>query len=202
MINTHNEVELYGIINSEFQYNHEVFGERFYNVTVKVKRLSETYDIIPCLISERSVDVSKDMTGTFVKIQGAFRSHNKHVDGKTRLMLAVYVKDIRIDESQQEEFKNSISLKGYIVKQPIYRKTIESKREITDIILASNRSYFRTDYIPCIFWGRNARTASTFEIGKEIKVSGRIQSRKYIKKISETELYEKVAYEVSISKII
>lgn len=192
-----NNVELCGVIDSEFEFNHELFGEKFYTVYVKIKRLSEIYDIIPCLISERLIDTSKNMIGTQVKIDGQFRSFNKHIsENKSKLLLSVFVRDIEI--GCESRLTNEIELIGYIVKEPVYRKTPLGK-EICDLILAVNRPYGKTDYIPCIVWGRNARYSGTLSVGDKVKLAGRIQSRNYQRKLSETEIDPviRTAYEVS-----
>lgn len=194
---TNNYVELCGVIDSEFRFNHEVFGEKFYLVDIKIKRLSEIYDIIPCLISERLINTSKNMIGTQVKIDGQFRSFNKHIsENKSKLLLSVFVRDIEI--GCESRLTNEIELIGYIVKQPVFRKTPLGK-EICDLILAVNRPYGKTDYIPCIVWGRNARFSRTLNIGDKVKLAGRIQSRNYQRKLSETEIDPviRTAYEVS-----
>ena len=173
----HNQVEVCGRINSAFEYSHEIFGEGFYTVKLLVNRLSEATDEIPLLISERLVDVTKDYKGMLVRACGQFRSFNKH-----------------------EENRNHFILDGFICKQPVYRMT-PLGREICDILLAVNRSYGKSDYIPCICWGRNARFAGNLEIGSRIQLIGRIQSREYQKRVSENELIRRVAYEVSVNKL-
>lgn len=197
-----NNVELCGILESKFEFNHEVLGEKFYLCYVKIKRLSETYDAVKCLVSEKLIDVSKDMSGMNAKIQGSYRSYNKQENGKTSLELYVFVKEISVNETQEIEFANNITLSGYLVKEPVFRRTTMSNRDIADIIIAVNRQYKKTDYIPCILWGRDARFISQFDIGSKVELTGRIQSRKYLKKLSETEIIEKTAYEVSVNKII
>ena len=181
-----NQVTMMGEIVSPFLFSHEVFGEGFYMVEVDVKRLSNSKDRIPLMISERLIDVSKDYTGEFIMVNGQFRSYNRHEEMKNRL----------IDGAKT----NQILLDGYICKQPVYRKT-PLGREIADLLLAVNRPYGKSDYIPCICWGRNARFASAFEVGEHVQVVGRIQSREYTKKITETETQKRVAYEVSVSKL-
>ena len=186
-----NRVSVIGEIVSGFTFSHEVFGEGFYMVDVAVNRLSEQADIIPLMISERLIDVHKDYSGSTVECIGQFRSYNRHEGIKNRLMLSIFVREIHFIE----EF-----LDGYICKPPIYRKT-PLGREIADILLAVNRPYGKSDYIPCISWGRNARFASSFEVGTRVRVWGRVQSREYTKKLSETECEKRIAYEVSISKL-
>lgn len=196
-----NQVTIMGTIASGYQFSHEIFGENFYMVDVEVPRLSESADIIPIMISERIVDVETDATGMNVVINGQFRSYNRHESKKNRLLLSVFARDLEfVDEVMENEKTNQIYLDGYICKPPVYRKT-PLGREITDLLLASNRPYGKSDYIPCICWGRNARYASSFEVGMRCMVWGRIQSREYMKKISEDEMEKRIAYEVSVSKL-
>lgn len=190
-----------GEVVTEFTFSHEVFGEGFYMMEVSVRRLSNSEDRIPVMVSERLLDVSKDYTGEFLMVNGQFRSYNRHEEQKNRLVLSVFAREIAfIGEETDGAKTNSIFLDGYICKLPIYRKT-PLGREIADLLLAVNRPYGKSDYIPCICWGRNARYASEFEVGGHVQIYGRIQSRKYIKKLTETETQERTAYEVSVSKL-
>ena len=196
-----NQVTIIGEVASGFTFSHEVFGEGFYMVDVLVKRLSNSDDCIPLMVSERLIDVSQDYTGEYIMASGQFRSYNQHEEKKNRLVLSVFVREISFVEEEVDGAKtNSILLDGYICKRPIYRKT-PLGREIADLLLAVNRPYGKSDYIPCICWGRNARFASGFEVGEHVQVLGRIQSREYVKKLSETETEKRVAYEVSVSKL-
>ena len=196
-----NQVTIMGEVASVFTYSHEVYGEGFYMVDVLVKRLSNSEDRIPLMISERLIDVTQDYTGEFIMVSGQFRSYNRHEELKNRLVLSVFVREVEfIDEEMDGAKTNSILLEGYICKKPIYRKT-PLGREIADLLLAVNRPYGKSDYIPCICWGRNARYASGFEVGEHVQILGRIQSRDYVKKISETETETRTAYEVSVSKL-
>lgn len=196
-----NQVTIMGTIVSGYRFSHEIFGENFYMVDVQVPRLSESADIIPIMISERIVDVEVDASGANVIINGQFRSYNRHESKKNRLLLSVFARDIEfVDMVLENEKTNQIYLDGYICKPPVYRKT-PLGREITDLLLASNRPYGKSDYIPCICWGRNARYASSFEVGARCMVWGRIQSREYMKKINEEETERRIAYEVSVSKL-
>ena len=196
-----NQVSIVGEIISDFQYSHEVYGEGFYMVEVEVKRLSNSEDRIPLMISERLIDVTQDYTGEYIMVHGQFRSYNRHEEQKNRLVLSVFVREISFMEEEPDGTKtNSIWLDGYICKEPIYRKT-PLGREIADLLLAVNRPYGKSDYIPCICWGRNARYASGFEVGEHVQLLGRIQSREYVKRISDTETEKRIAYEVSVSKL-
>ncbi len=196
-----NQVTIMGEIASPFIFSHEVYGEGFYMVDVHVKRLSNSEDNIPLMISERLIDVSQDYTGEFIMVNGQFRSYNRHDEQKNRLVLSVFVREVEFIEEELDGAKtNNIFLDGYICKLPVYRKT-PLGREIADLLLAVNRPYGKSDYIPCICWGRNARFASGFEVGEHVQIIGRIQSREYIKKLTETETEKRVAYEVSVSKL-
>ena len=196
-----NQVTIMGVVASGFTYSHEVFGEGFYMADVLVKRLSNSNDRIPLMISERLIDVTQDYTGEAIKVSGQFRSYNRHEEQKNRLVLSVFVREIHFLEEFTDYTKtNQIFLEGYICKEPIYRKT-PLGREIADMLLAVNRPYGKSDYIPCIAWGRNARYASGFGVGSHVCVWGRVQSREYTKKLSETECEKRVAYEVSVSKL-
>ncbi len=168
-----NQVLVIGKIISDFTYSHEIFGEGFYMAEAEVTRLSDSCDVIPLMVS----------------------------------VLSVFVRELEfLDEEEYEQYAgensrtNQIFLDGYICKEPVYRKT-PLGREIADLLLAVNRPYGKSDYIPCICWGRNARYASTFQVGARCEVWGRIQSREYMKKLSEEEVEKRVAYEVSVSKL-
>nr|MBP3598138.1 single-stranded DNA-binding protein [Eubacterium sp.] len=196
-----NQVNVYGEVTSEFTFSHEVYGEGFYMVHLSVRRLSNVYDTIPLMVSERLIDVSKDYRGKFIEACGQFRSYNRHEENRNRLVLSVFVRDLRVDDEEMESEKpNYIFLDGYICKSPIYRKT-PLGREIADLLLAVNRPYGKSDYIPCICWGRNARFADGFEVGEHIQLWGRIQSREYQKKLDEDLFETRVAYEISVSKL-
>ena len=196
-----NQVVIMGEVVSEFTFSHEIYGEGFYMVDVVVTRLSESADIIPLMVSERLLDVTKDYRGSKIMVMGQFRSYNRHEERKNKLVLSVFAREIEFVEEIGESSKtNQIFLDGYICKEPIYRKT-PLGREIADLLLAVNRPYGKSDYIPCICWGRNARFASGFEVGTRCAIWGRIQSREYVKKISESEAEKRVAYEVSVSKL-
>ena len=196
-----NQVSMMGEIVSEFQFSHEVFGEGFYMVELAVNRLSNYSDYIPLMISERLIDTEQDYTGQLIRVSGQFRSYNRHEEKKNRRVLSVCVRELEVlDEIDENEKTNQIFLDGYICKEPIYRKT-PLGREIADVLLAVNRSYGKSDYIPCICWGRNARFASGFTVGSHIQIVGRVQSREYVKRIDEENVEHRVAYEVSVSKV-
>ena len=196
-----NQVVIMGEIVSRFEFSHEIFGEGFYMVDVKVPRLSDSNDIIPLMVSERLIDVEEDYCGQNIMVQGQFRSYNRHEERRNRLVLSVFAREIEfVDETPESSQTNQIFLDGFICKEPIYRKT-PLGREIADLLIAVNRPYGKSDYIPCICWGRNARFASSFTVGTRCEIWGRIQSREYIKKLSEEDAEKRVAYEVSVSKL-
>ncbi len=198
---SNNQAVVAGEIVSGFTFSHEVFGEGFYMVDVLVSRLSDTYDTIPLMISDRLIDVDEDLIGRRVEAKGQFRSYNKHEETKNRLILSLFVREISfIDEDEYIAKPNYIYLDGYICKPPVYRMT-PLGREIADVLLAVNRAYGKSDYIPCICWGRNARFAGKLMVGSHVAIWGRIQSREYQKKIGNDQVISKTAYEVSVSKM-
>ena len=193
-----NKVQLMGEIVSDATFSHEVYGEGFYEFFVRVMRLSGQADILPITLSERLIKVNELRKGKTICAVGQFRSYNKIENGKSRLMLTVFVREL-LDELPCKN-PNGILLSGYICKPPVYRTT-PFNREIADVLIAVNRAYNKSDYIPCIAWGRNARFVKNLEVGDRIAVSGRIQSREYQKKMSETDIRTMTAYEVSVSKL-
>ena len=202
-----NHIILVGKVTSDKVFSHEVYGERFYIFKMEIPRLSGTSDIIPITVSERLLTQDLNI-GEKIVVKGQFRSYNTYVDNKNRLILTVFAKDI-IRESdftdEQEEWEkqnisNEVVLNGYICKTPIYRQT-PFKREIADLLLAVNRAYNKSDYIPCIAWGRNARYCQNMEVGTCVKIGGRVQSRIYEKKHEDGSVEERVAYEVSIGSM-
>lgn len=198
-----NKATLSGTIAEEFQFNHEIYGEGFYMTKITVERESGASDIIPIMVSERLVDVKVVWTGQFVRISGQFRSYNKHEENRNRLVLSVFAREFEVwedDGTIRPVGENSIFLDGFICKEPTYRKT-PLGREIADVLIAVNRPYGKSDYLPCIAWGRNARYISGFNVSDRVKIWGRIQSREYVKKISEDEIENRIAYEISVQKM-
>ena len=191
-----NIAHIRGTVVEEPTFSHEILGEGFYDLKVKVPRLSDQFDIIPVTISERLIEESS--VGNTLSIDGQFRSYNKLEEGKSKLILTLFAKELVDDDSDINS--NTITLTGYICKEPIYRTT-PFGREICDCLIAVNRAYNKSDYIPCIAWGRNARFVNNLEVGSKVTINGRIQSREYQKKHSEDNIETKVAYEVSISSI-
>lgn len=197
-----NLVTLAGKVEEAPVYSHEIYGEGFYSFQMSVLRLSDCYDFIPILVSERLVSPSDLVPGTRLKLEGQFRSYNNKDNSDHKLLLTVFAREVFLlsDDEEDPRNPNLIELNGFICKKPIFRTT-PSGREISDMLLAVNRSYNKSDYIPCIAWGRNARYSESLKIGDNLKVWGRIQSREYQKKL-ETGVITKVAYEISVSKLL
>ena len=196
-----NQVTVMGEVVSNFSYSHEIYGEGFYMVDIKCTRLRDSFDIIPVMVSERLLDVTASYVGMLLCVNGQFRSYNRHEERKNRLVLSVFAREVKFIEEMEESSKtNQIYLDGYICKEPVYRKT-PLGREIADLLLAVNRPYGKSDYIPCICWGRNARYAEHFKVGERCAIWGRIQSREYMKKLDEEHVEKRVAFEVSVSKL-
>lgn len=198
-----NMATISGVIVNKPVFGHEIYGEGFYYFDVKVKRLSDSFDVIPVTVSERLADFSEYEIGRYIVVEGQFRSYNTvRPEGSTKLMLTVFAREIKFFDNGEalDTDMNVVVLDGYICKRPVYRKT-PFNREITDFLLAVNRSYNKSDYIPCISWGRNARFCGKRSVGENVRVTGRMQSRKYEKKLEDGSVLEKVAYEVSVSQI-
>lgn len=193
-----NRVYIAGEIVSEATFSHEVYGEGFYEFFIRVMRLSGQADILPITLSERLIQGGMLCKGKSICAVGQFRSYNKIENGRSRLMLTIFIRELL--EEFPDKNPNSILLSGYICKPPIYRTT-PFNREIADLLVAVNRAYNKSDYIPCIAWGRNARFVKNLTVGDRIAISGRIQSREYQKKLNETEVKIMTAYEVSVSKL-
>ena len=193
-----NKVFLSGEVITDPVFSHEVFGEGFYEFKMSVLRLSNQTDILPVTASERLLGETSVARGKRISVEGQFRSYNKLTDNHSKLMLTVFARTI--DDYDEELNPNTIELDGYICKKPMYRTT-PFKREICDVLLAVNRAYNKSDYIPCIAWGRNARYVNTLEVGEHIALSGRIQSREYLKQLPDGRQETRVAYEVSVSRL-
>ncbi len=199
-----NHLVLVGKVTSDKRFSHEIYGESFYIFDLEVSRLSGNADIIPITISERLIIEKELEIGDKVAIEGQFRSYNSYENEKNRLILTVFAKDIQFlndeEEESNEKVTNGVTLVGYICKKPIYRQT-PFGREISDILLAVNRAYNKSDYIPAIAWGRNARFCQNIEVGTKVKITGRVQSRNYEKKFEDGTTQTRTAYEVSISSL-
>lgn len=198
---TNNLVTISGEIVSEFEFSHEVKGEKFYTAKLSSVRNSGIADVLTIMVSERLVSVKEEWTGRYAKIIGQIRSYNEHADGRARCILSIFAREFEEMEALPfMDFDNNVSFDGFICKPPVYRET-PLGREICDIILAVNRAYGKSDYIPCITWGRNAVYASGLEVGTHISLEGRFQSREYKKRISDEEYETRTAYEVSANTI-
>lgn len=193
-----NIVHLSGQIASELEFSHEIMDEKFYDFTIALQRLSGQKDFVPVTVSERIIGENNFEIGNLIGLIGQFRSYNKIVENHSKLVLKVFVRELC---DYDEQLPNSIEIEGYVCKPPIYRTT-PFKREICDLLVAVNRAYNKSDYIPAIAWGRNARFASTFSVGDKVRLVGRIQSRPYQKQLESGEVEERVAYEVSVSALL
>jgi len=198
--NGNNQATLIGTIDDELTFSHQIYSENFFIFTLKVPRLSGTFDYIKVLASERLLCDFTYKPGKYIEVNGQFRSYNSTDENSNKLVLTVFAKDIHEFSEESPKNPNSLYLDGYICKAPVYRTT-PFGREITDMLLAVNRTYNKSDYIPVIAWGRNARFCNNLEVGQRIKVWGRIQSRTYQKHISDDEVITKIAYEVSINRL-
>ena len=197
--NENNNIQIGGKVVKEPEFSHEVFEEKFYKFYLETKRLSQSYDELPIIVSERLIDINELKEGTLLKVEGQFRSYNQLTGSKSKLVLSIFAKEIIKSDDEKIITLNDATFVGYICKNPIYRKT-PLGREIADVLIAVNRSYKKSDYIPCILWGRNAKFCETLNVGAMVKLNGRIQSRKYEKKNENGEAIPMVAYEVSIAK--
>lgn len=198
---SNNQAQVTGVIADEFTFNHEIYAEKFYTFTLNIPRLSGTDDSIHIMVSERLLSGENFAVGDTVDIEGQFRSYNSYeATGENRLVLTIFAKDIKKTTDEKGHNPNTLYLNGYICKPPVYRTT-PFGREITDLLIAVNRSYNKSDYIPVIAWGRNARYAKSLNVGDNVRVWGRIQSRNYQKRISEDEVITKTAYEVSVNRM-
>ena len=204
-----NYLTLVGKVTGEKKFSHEIYGERFYIFNLSIPRLSGNSDIIPITVSERLINEETLQEGKKLLVKGQFRSYNSYDNEKNRLILTVFAKDIvEVEENDEEESEivkkdvitNEVVLIGFICKKPIYRQT-PFGREISDLLLAVNRAYNKSDYIPCIAWGRNARFCQNLEVGTQVKVVGRVQSRTYEKKHEDGTVETRVAYEVSVGSL-
>ena len=197
-----NQVTIRGEIATPFEFSYETQGARFYKADVKVKRNSDAVDTLPLVIPEKLFDVTEDFTGEFVLINGQYRSYNRQEGEKRRLELFIFGKEIELLALEPDSVEaNTIFLDGYICKKPVYRETPFGRR-ITDLLLAVNRPYGKSDYIPCICWGKDARLAAEIEVGENVQLTGRIQSREYMKKLTGTEAEKRIVYEVSVKSIL
>ena len=191
-----NKVQLSGIVKEKPVFSHETFGESFYEVKLSVPRLSEHIDLLPVTVSEKMLNYFE--VGKRVSIKGQLRSYNKLEEEKSKLILSVFVREI-LEEGEQEN-PNIIEISGFVCKPPIFRTT-PFKREICDVLIAVNRAYNKSDYLPCIAWGRNARFIKDAQIGSKIEIVGRIQSREYQKKLDDGRIETRTAYEISVNHV-
>jgi len=199
MEETGNIIHLKGQICQNLQFGHELFGEQFYVTTLRVPRLSGAEDFLPITLSERLLMDAPITNGSNLCLEGQLRSYNKVIEGSGRLLITAFAQKL-LDCEQDEENPNRVQLTGALCKPPSYRTT-PFGREIADLMLAVNRSYGKSDYIPCITWGRTARYAANLKIGDKVQLVGRFQSRAYQKQLADGTTLNKVAYEVSVSRL-
>ena len=195
-----NQAEMIGYVDTLPIFNHEIFGEKFYTFVLRIPRLSEINDFIKIMVSERLMSDFEIEIDKKIEVIGQFRSYNSYNEGESRLVLTVFARDLKLPDEEENKNPNMLFLNGFVCKEPVYRTT-PFGREITDLLLAVNRTYNKSDYIPIIAWGRNARYCRSFSVGEKIKIWGRIQSREYQKKLDEDNVITKTAYEVSVSKL-
>ena len=201
LLTENNKVSLFGKVVSEPIFSHEVYGEKFYEFSMEVNRLSESVDIIPVVFSERLIPIEEIKLKLNVQILGQYRSYNnQQAEGRSKLVLMVFAREVEVTDEMTLNNANEIFLEGFVCKKPNYRKT-PFGREISDLLIAVNRAYNKSDYIPCIAWGRNAKYCESFKVGDKVRVYGRVQSREYEKKFESGEVEKKVAYEISVSKL-
>lgn len=199
-----NKIELCGVIASTPELNHKTYGENFYGFRLSCSRKSTEKDMLPIIVSDRLVEIKDLQVGKKISVKGQVRTFNKHIsDDKRKLLIMVFARDVREIEEEGEsapEFNNNVKLSGYICKPPVYRVTPKG-REIADVLIAVNRTYGKSDYIPCITWGRNARYTGSLDVGTRVDVEGRLQSREYTKKLDDGTEEIRTAYEISVSRI-
>lgn len=199
-----NKIELCGVIASVPELNHKTYGENFYGFRLSCSRKSTEKDMLPIIVSDRLVEIKDLQVGKKISVKGQVRTFNKHIsDDKRKLLIMVFARDVREVEEEGEsapEFNNNVKLSGYICKPPVYRVTPKG-REIADVLIAVNRTYGKSDYIPCITWGRNARYTGNLDVGTRVDVEGRLQSREYTKKLDDGTEEIRTAYEISVSRI-
>ena len=198
MEETGNYLHLSGILTDTPEYGHEVFGEKFYYATLSVPRLSGAEDLLPITLSERLMEDMTLSVGDKLCFEGQLRSYNKVVEGAGRLLITGFAQ--RLLDPDTEENPNQVQLTGALCKPPSYRTT-PFGREIADLMLAINRAYGKSDYIPCITWGRTARFASHLNVGDKVQLLGRFQSRAYQKQLGDGSVIDKMAYEVSVARL-
>lgn len=190
-----NKIELAGTVVSSVELSHTFLGENFYSFDIESERTSGNTDKLPCIVPQMLVGDIKE--GAKILLNGEIRSRNERDEIGTHCRLAVFVTEVS-DYCGYDE--NNVELEGFICKEPKYRKT-PSEREICDLLIASNRERSnKSDYIPCITWGRNAVRTSLMKVSNKVKVIGRFQSREYTKRYEEFEEI-KTALEVSVNII-
>ena len=194
-----NWLRLTGTILTEPEFSHKSYGESFYRFTLGAARKSGCIDELQVLISKRLLGKDLPAKGGKASLWGQIRTYNEPAQGRSRLHITAFAREFQILAGDTED-QNQVFLSGFLCKPPIYRRS-PMGREICDLLLAVNRMYGKSDYIPCIAWGRNAAYTAGLSVGSPLQAEGRIQSRTYIKKQESGLSEEKTAYEVSILKI-
>lgn len=192
MEQTANHIALVGSLASAPQYSHSNHGRRFFSFELEVVRLSNAVDRLPILVPETLLSQTELTGGSALSITGQIRSFNNRQEIGRRLIISVLAEAIEIVSTPHD---NRVTLAGVICKEPVYRRT-PLGREICDIMLAVNRPYHRADYLPCILWGSCAQRTARYPVGTPLSLTGRLQSRSYIKLIDGVP-EERTAYEIS-----
>jgi len=192
MENTANHITLRGILAGLPAFSHENHGRRFYRFLLEVERLSGTADTLEVVVPEDVLNAVDPEGGSMVLVAGQIRSFNSRQETGRRLVISVFASEMTACEGEPV---NEAELTGTICKAPVYRRT-PLGREICDVMLAVGRPYRRTDYLPCILWGRTAQEVSAMRVGERLHLTGRLQSREYVK-LLDSGSERRVAYEIS-----
>ena len=195
MEHTGNHITLCGTLRALPEYSHSNHERRFFRFELEVERLSGTADVLPVMAAEDVLMAADLFAGGRFLVEGQIRSFNSRAESGRRLIISVFAESVTTTEQPPQ---NDAVLTGTICKPPIYRRT-PLGREICDVMLAVPRQYQRTDYIPCILWGRSAQEAASALPGSKLHVTGRLQSRDYIKVI-DGESFTRTAYELSVTE--
>ena len=203
----HNQVIMSGTVLQPLTMSHSAYGEDFYGTVLSVARRSGLLDRIPILIPGRILGSDMHCLGQRIQSRGQYRSWTQHEQGRNHLILQVFVTELSFlgRSGPAACSRNDIYLDGYVCRDPIYRLTPRG-REIAEMLLAVGRAYNKSDYLPCICWGTNARAAQSMKSGAHVRIWGRIQSRIYHKSLlpedgGSRDYIEKTAYEISVARM-
>lgn len=194
-----NRAFIAGDVKTPLKFSHKTYGEAFYTFTLGIERRSGYVDEINVMISERLIYDRPISEDDFVEIIGQVRTYNENSEGRNKLKIVVFAREIEVNP-QTECYENQICLEGFLCKPPV-KRTSPLGRDICDLMIAVNRMYNKSDYIPCIAWGRNAGYAEKLWIGTRIYLEGRVQSREYKKKLEDGSSEIRRAFEVSVLKL-